>query len=545
MSTVADVVIQKIVDAGVDTIFGLPGGENVHLMDEIRAHGLEFVLVHNESSAVYMASAYARITGQIGVAITTLGPGILNAAAGVGHAFLDRAPVIILSAKMWDQILPGHTHQVLDQAAILSPMTKASFSLSAENVHDTMKHALRLTRIGSPGPVHLQVSKQVCEQQAAPPRMKLLSSALDQQIELKPSHAELVKSQQAIAGAKRPVLLVGLGLEPQRPYAELKELAEALNAPVITTPKGKGAIPADHPLAAGTLGLTRTDPAYEILAEADLVLGIGFDVVELVLPWDQTQAKNLIWMAPWANVDPVLPAIAELVGSMGAAMRQLANSAGTADPEWGDKRVATFRTQQAAMQLPEPSAGRMRPQDVLAAVGSAVPADTLVTTDVGSHKILASLDWPSQAPNRFMLSNGLSCMGYGVPAAIAASLAHKRKPTVAFTGDGGFAMVSGELNLITELGTPVIIVIMNDGALDLIRSAQNRAGKATFGTEFTNPNFQKIAEAYGIPCQQVSTADECSAAVAQAIGQNSPVIIEALIDPISYPTSPAGTASSY
>ncbi len=538
MSTVADVIIQKIADAGVDTIFGLPGGENVHIMDAIRAHGIEFVLVHNESSAVYMASAYARITGQIGVAVTTLGPGILNAAAGVGHAFLDRAPVIVLSAQMWEQILPGHTHQVLDQAAIMSPMTKASFSLSAENVHDTMKHALRLTRIGSPGPVHLQVSKQVCEHEAAPPRMKLLSSALDQQIELKPSHAELVKSQQAISKAKRPVILVGLGLEPQRPYAELKELAEALNAPTITTPKAKGALPADHPLAVGTLGLTRTDPAYEVLAEADLVLGIGFDVVELVLPWDQTQAKNLIWMAPWANVDPVLPAIAELVGSMRHAMLQLTDSGGTVDFGWGAERVRQFKAKQAQIELASPAPGRMRPQDVLQAVKSAVPHDTLVTTDVGSHKILASLEWPAHVPNSFFLSNGLSCMGYGVPAAIAASLAHKRQPVVAFTGDGGFAMISGELNLINELGTPVIIVIMNDEALDLIRSAQNRAGKSTFGTEFTNPDFQKIAEAYSIPFQQVSTAESCAAAVEQAIAQNTPIIIEALIDPVSYPTTP-------
>ncbi|MEM8862786.1 MAG: thiamine pyrophosphate-binding protein, partial [Chloroflexota bacterium] len=485
MSTVAEAIVQNLSDAGVDTIFGLPGGENVFVMDAIRQNGLRFVLVKNESSAVYMAAAYARVTGQIGAVLTTLGPGALNAAAGIGHAFLDRAPVIVVTAKMWDNILPGHTHQVLDQSAIISPMTKASFTLSVENVHDTMKHALRLTRIGCSGPVHVQVSKQICQEEAASPRMRLITQNLDKKFEIRANPTELSKAHAALAMSKKPVLLVGLGLEPERPYAQLKHLAEALSAPVITTPKAKGALSADHPLATGTIGLTRTDPAYEILAEADLVIGIGFDVVELVLPWDQTQAINLIWLAPWANVDPVLPAIAELVGKMGPIMENLTDSTSKIEPNWGAGRVKAFRDKMNQRALPQPANKRMRPQDVLNAVRFATPESILVTTDVGSHKILASLEWPAKAPNSFMLSNGLSCMGYGVPAAIAASMALGKQPTVSITGDGGFGMIIGELNLIHELEVPVIIVLMNDGALDLIRSAQNRSERETFGTEFT------------------------------------------------------------
>ena len=538
MSTVAEVIVQKLSDAGIDTVFGLPGGENVFVMDAIRQNGLRFVLVKNESSAVYMASAYARVTGQVGVALTTLGPGALNAAAGIGHALLDRAPVIILTAKMWDNLLPGHTHQVLDQSAIISPMAKASFTLSAENVHDTMKHALRLTKIGCPGPVHMQVSKQVCQTEAAAPRMRLIAQTLDSKFELRANPAELAKAQQALARARKPVLLVGLGLEPERPYSQLKHLAESISAPVIMTPKAKGAIVADHPLAAGTIGLTRTDPAYEILAEADLVIGIGFDVVELVLPWDQTQAINLIWLASWANVDPVLPAIAELVGSMGPIMDQLANHGVDSDQDWGASRVAQFKQKMTGRTLRAPAKNRVRPQDVLDAVRASTPDDILITTDVGSHKILTSLEWAAKSPNTFMLSNGLSCMGYGVPAAIAASLAQNKQPTVAVTGDGGFGMIIGELNLILELGTPVIIVLMNDGALDLIRSAQNRSKRETFGTEFTNPNFELIAQAYNLPFVRATSAEACRAAVSTAIEQKSPLILEACIDPRSYPTTP-------
>ncbi|MFK7805629.1 MAG: thiamine pyrophosphate-binding protein [Anaerolineae bacterium] len=539
MGTVAEIVVEKIFDAGVDTVFGMPGGESVFIMDALRGQGIRFVLVHNESSAVYMADAYARVTGQVGVVLTTLGPGAMNAAAGISHAFLDRAPVLIITAKMLEAVLPAHTHQVLDQAAILSPMTKASFTLSPENVHDTMKHALRLTKIGCPGPVHIQVSKHMCQKEADPPRMRLISPNFDGKSEIvRANPAEVDLARQTLAAARKPIILSGLGLEPERPYAELLELAESLNAPVVTTPKGKGAIPADHPLAAGTLGLTRTDPVYEVLAEADLVLAIGFDVVELVLPWDQTKAADLIWLAPWANVDPVLPAIAELVGTMGPIMHQLADSSGFVSNGWGIERVAEFKEKLAKRELPQPAPGRMLPQTVLQAVYSAAPSNTLVTTDVGSHKILTSLEWPAQTPNSFMLSNGLSCMGFGVPAAIGASLALGKQPVVAITGDGGFAMISGELNLITELGVPIIIVLMNDAALDLIRSAQKRSGKEAYGTEFTNPDFQKIAEAYGIPSCQVNTSEACQAAVAEAIATNRPILIEALIDPISYPTTP-------
>jgi acetolactate synthase-1/2/3 large subunit len=180
----------------------------------------------------------------------------------------------------------------------------------------------------------------------------------------------------------------------------------------------------------------------------------------------------------------------------------------------------------------------MRPQAVLEILRRYTPRDTLVTTDVGSHKILAALTWPSYTPNRYLLSNGLSCMGYAVPAAIAASLALGREMTVALTGDAGVQMVLGELGLLNELGTPVIMVVFHDNALDLIRSAQTRARNPAFGTEFSNPDFMQIAAAYGLAGVRVSSEDELDAAVQVVVAARRPYLIEALIDPISYPTTP-------
>ncbi|MGB1250418.1 MAG: thiamine pyrophosphate-binding protein, partial [Candidatus Promineifilaceae bacterium] len=342
-------------------------------------------------------------------------------------------------------------------------------------------------------------------------------------------------ARRVLESAEKPVVLIGLGLEPERPYQALNDLVESLGAAAIVSPKGKGAISAESPHYAGTLGIMRNDPAYEILVEADCIIAVGYDIVELVKPWDTS--APLIWIAPWENEDVPITSVAEFVGEMTPVLRQLCDLPHKDRSTWLE-RVAAFRAKQAARTYPAPAAGRMLPQTVLEAIEQAVPADTLITTDVGSHKILTALEWPSRTPNRYMLSNGLSSMGFGLPAAIAGCLALNRQPVVSIMGDGGFSMVIGELELLTRLQTPVILVVMNDAALDLIRAAQWRAGEASYGTEFGNPDFMLIAQAYGIAGRMVTTAEECAAAVKMAIRNNRPILIEAHIDPSTYPTTP-------
>jgi acetolactate synthase I/II/III large subunit len=535
MTTVADTVAMHLVQAGVETVFGLPGGENVHLMDALRRAGLRFVLVRNESSAVFMADATARLTGRPGVCLTTLGPGALNAVAGVGHAYLDRAPVVVITAETPGHLLAYHTHQVIDLEALFRPITKGTFAVTAATVGEIMPQALALTQAGRPGPVHLRLSNEeaslIAQVAASEPTAEASRTERGQSLV-----EEVARARTLLAQAHRPVIVAGVGLEPEQPYPALRELAEAAQAPVIVTPKSKGALPADHPLYAGVIGLTRNDPAYTILDEADAIIAVGFDVVELVKPWQQPQP--LIWVAPWANDDPLVAAVAELVGPLAPSLEQLTDSAFATDADWGAVRVGQFQAERAQVALPEPQAGRLRPQTVLALLRAAAPRDLLVTTDVGSHKILAALEWPAYAANRYLLSNGLSCMGYALPAAIAASLALGGQMTVALTGDAGMAMVLGELALLQELQTPVLILVFNDSALDLIRSAQVRAGKPAFGTEFHNPDFLQLATAYGLEAQRVATEAECTAALERALAAGRPCLIEALIDPISYPTTP-------
>ncbi|MCB0170038.1 MAG: thiamine pyrophosphate-binding protein [Anaerolineae bacterium] len=529
MTTVAQLLAKTLYDRGVRTVFGLPGGEVVELLDAFRTTDIEFVLVKNESTAVYMADVTARLTGTIGVALTTLGPGAANAYAGVAHAYLDRAPVLLITAQTDPQRIGVHTHQVLDLQACFGPVTKFTAELELATAPETIQLALSQLTSGRPGPVHLGLCGRVASGEThaladikQPPRTDDLASQVT-----------AIKSW--LNKSVRPVIVAGLGLEPEQPYAELLALAEALAAPVIDTPKAKGSVPANHPLFAGTLGLTVTDPAYEILDEADCIVAVGFDVVELVKPWSQT--APLIWIAPWQNYDPPLAAVHEYVGPMAPLLDALANRvAHRADAAWGSPRVADFRAKQAQKPIPPAAAGRITPPAVLAVIRDQTAAEVVITTDVGSHKIFTALDWPAYHPNRYFVSNGLSAMGFGLPAAIAAAKI-TQQPAICITGDAGLAMVIGELSLAVELNLPVVIVVMNDNALDLIRTAQQRRGKTVYGTTFTNPDYSLIVAGYGLHYQRVTDVPSCQNALQAALAAAGPSLLDVQIDPAAYPTA--------
>ena len=528
--TVAQAVVRLLKEAGADTVFGLPGGENVELLEALRQADIRFVLVKNESSAVYMADVYARLTAKLGIVLTTLGPGASNAFVGMAHADLDRAPVLLLSAETNQSFLPDHTHQVYDLQTIFQPICKLTLSLNPENVYEAVTQALTTMFAGRPGPVHLSLSREMAAKaakQQTETKQQSKPSKLDQNA--------LNTAKNALDKAKRPIIIAGLGLEPQKPYDALKAFAEASDAPVIVTPKAKGALSDKHPLAVGTIGLTRTDPVYDLIEEADLIIAIGFDVVELVKPWNED--APLIWIAAWENSKPKLPSVCDLEGDIATILRTLSQNPKEKD-DWGEARVSSFQKKQAQKVLAKASEGLVLPQEVLKSARKYLFDDTLITTDVGSHKILSALEWQAFTENRYMLSNGLSAMGFGLSAAIAGALA-LNELTVCITGDAGFSMVIGELSIIKEQGLAVMIIVMNDSALDLIRSAQHRSGKESFGTEFINPDFAHIAKAYDLDYYQVNSPESCDQVFSKAVQQGSACLIEARIDPISYPSTPS------
>ena len=542
MSTCAEVLARSLHDLGVRTVFGLPGGENVRLLDALRRQGIDFVLVRNESSAAYAASARWTLTGELQACLTTLGPGITHAAAGVGHLWLDRAGVVVISACTAEASGPMHTHQVLDQEHLMAPMVKAHIKVEPDNVH-SVRDVCSLAAEGRPGPVYVQISNEVAGLAAAgdgiapDPRPPAWPERDKEGVE---------KALALMARTHRSVVVVGLGARDASLRASVQAVADSLNAPIVATPKAKGIVPDSHPLAAGVVGLTRTDPVYELLEQADLVIAIGFDVVELVLPWEFDGA--LVWVAEWPNVDPPLPADVELVGDVAGHLEALAEVAESA-PGWSDTNFHTFRKDRTVPAPKATAEGRVSPQAVMRSLRRHANLDAIMTVDVGSHKIHFALDWPTHDVSGFLLSNGLSCMGFGLAGAIGAATLDPGRQVLCVIGDGGLSMCAGELGLLRELGVNVKVVVMQDEALDLIRVAQLRAGGPVHGTEYgVSVDHTRLAAAYGIPGQRVTDGTSLDDAVRTACTQMGPYLIEVMLDPVSYPTfptTPDGRGATY
>lgn len=531
METIASFLVREMVKAGVTTVYGLPGGENVCVLDEIRKQGVEFILVRNESSAFYMADTAARLTNNMSVVLTTLGPGAANSFAGLANAYLDRSPILMISAQTDQQLIGVHTHQVVNLQACFQPITKYTAQINENSATTTIKKALSILHSGRPGPVHLGISNQVAMLRSPKKHIPETIKTPDS------THCDVTeKINYILNGKEKPVIVIGLGLEPDKPYPALQAFSKKINAPVIDTPKSKGSIPSDHPLFAGTIGLTHHDPVYSILNEADCIIAIGFDVVELVKPWDQTQP--LIWISNWKNFDPHIPCEFEFVGNISILLSKLSKSAQSSSlPNWGQTRVKKFIEKMKSTYADNLNqhSNYILPLDLLTAIRENTPDDIIITTDVGSHKIFYALNWQAKKPNSYFVSNGLSVMGFGLASAIAAAQI-TNQVTICITGDAGFAMVEGELSLVIEQELPLIIIIMNDSSLDLIRNAQIRNNKPVFGTEFSNPDFRLIAEAYKLDYYQVKNQTECNEVIQNTVKAKKPVIIDAMIDPRGYPT---------
>ncbi len=529
MVTVAAYLAERLSATGVTRVYGLPGGENVEILEALRQQGIDFLLVKNESSACFMAATDARLTGKIGVALTTLGPGAANAYAGLAHAYLDRAPILLITAVSDPALVGRHTHQALDLSAIFQPICKFTAELSTANAVQSIHKAMRLARAGRPGPVHLCLHNRIALEQV---EYDSVPEPAESGISSRDTNMNAIHT--VLADKRKPIIVVGLGLEPQGPYSTVRLLAESLRAPVIDTPKSKGALSADHPLFAGTIGLTRDDPVYELLDEADCIIAIGFDVVELVKPWGYV--TPLIWIANWENSDPQILSELEAVGNIDDILEALSQAKAETEANWGAERLSRFRESQAMSDFLRPKANRILPQTFLTSMRENTPDEILVTTDVGSHKIFAALNWQARVPNRYFVSNGLSTMGFGLCSAIAAAEVTSM-PAVCITGDAGLAMVMGELGLLVERQLPVLVVVMNDAALDLIRSAQLRQGRPSFGTEFQNPDYELIAHAYGLAYRRVESRRDCDDAFRDGLSKGKPMLIDVMIDPVGYPTT--------
>jgi len=522
MSSVARLIGERLRSAGVRHVFGHPGGEVVDLIEGFRAAGLEFVLAKHETGAAFMAEAMASSTGRPGACLATLGPGATNLVTGVAHAYLDRSPLIALTGQLPVDRYEIVTHQKLDLRALFAPITKWQARVSAANAGAMTDRALSVALHPRQGPVFLEVPSDVPSRDAPP-------TAADPE----PQRGARVPDQRSVSEAMallgtsaRPVLFAGLDALDAATAEPLRRFVEAWGIPAILSPKAKGLLRDDHPLVVGTIEGLGSAKLYEWVARRDLVVMVGFDPVEFDRDW--TSVAPVIHLSPLPNDDGYYRSAVELVGPVPGSLDALRVSAKAKDAT----DVARFRDEFRRFVRPQRS--RLTSQDVLGALRAALPEDALVSCDVGFNKSVAVQCWPAYAPRTFFVSNGLSSMGYGLPAAIGLKLAYPERAVACILGDGGFAMSVAELETAARLGLAFTVVVLADEALQQIKAGQERKGFPVTGTTFGALDYRALATAFGADGVEVRTLDECRAAFRDAARSTRVTLIAAHVDPAGY-----------
>jgi acetolactate synthase-1/2/3 large subunit len=525
--SVGRLIGDRLREAGVRYVMGHPGGEVVDLIEGFRAAGLEFVLTRHETSAAFMADAMAASTGIPGVCVATLGPGATNLVTGVAQAYLDRSPVLALTGQLPMSRYEIVTHQKLDLRALYTPITKWQARVSAADAADVADRALRVALSPRRGPVHLEVPSDVPHQETsevdeAPAWPATRMPAID-------AGAAGAAAQRLVRG-RRPLILVGLDANDDVIASRVAAFAEEWQIPVLDSPKAKGVFPEDHPLFVGTIEMLGTARLYEEIERSDLVFMIGFDPVEFDRDWPA--GPEVVHIGPLPNDDRYYRASVEVVGPINEALDAIRSLAGTPQAKRSAAEIADFRSSFRAFV--SPARPGLTAQRVLTVMREVLPIDAIATCDVGYNKAVTGQCWVAHRAKTFFMSNGLSSMGYGLPAAIGLKLVHRDTPVACVLGDGGFGMTMAELETAARLGLPVIVVVLADDALSQIKAGQERRGYPVTGTTFGALDYVAIARGFGAKGYDVTTEAECRAAFRDALSARTPVLIAAHVDPTAY-----------
>ena len=473
MATTVEVLAEAFKEAGTPFIVGHPGGESVELMEAARLRDMRFILMKQEVAGAMLAATWGDLTGAPGVCLSTRGPGAANMVNGIAHAALDRSPLIAITDRYSTPEHEVGLRQRVDQLAMMAPLVKWGTTMDARVVRQQVARAMRTATAPAPGPVQFdmpqsETTKQVGELTAPPALLPNITFP-------EPDRSSLKDALAMIDGARKPILLAGLGTYWDNAHAELVALAEQLGAPVLTTSKLKGAIPEDHPLRAGCIigGLIER----KLVNEADLIITVGLDAVELQpKPWPYS--TPVLSLTNIHSLDALVPAKLEVLGNLKGLLAGLTEWC-TAGTGWGEKAAATFRDD-VRNALNTPAKG-LSPQRVMEVARGCLPRDTIATCDAGASRLLVVQKWQSYGPREFLTSNGLGSMGYAIPGALAARLRHPDRPVVAFTGDGGFMMAVAELQTAVREKLPITVVVLDDEEIGLIRIKQELKGIARHG----------------------------------------------------------------
>jgi acetolactate synthase I/II/III large subunit len=524
----SDVFVECLEAEGVRYVFGIPGEETLDLNQSLANSSVSFVPVRHEQGGAYMADVIGRLTGRAGVCLGTLGPGAMNLVTAIGDAYLDRAPLVALTGQADLERMHKESHQFIDLVELFRPITKWNARVTSPDiVPEVVRKAFKVAESEKPGATHLELPEDVMAadvSDAQPLRRR-------RPVKPEPSARELLKAADLVRNAINPVVLAGNGVVRAGAAPALREFCRATGIAVAETFMGKGVVDFTDPMALGTVGLQSRDYAMAGFEDADVVLAVGYDLVEHAPQhWNPRKDKTIVVVdSEPAEIDEFFTAEVELVGDIYHVLTRLAEECRDVPHSGGSQRlrdVVLGRFEAAK----DDDAFPFQPPRVLWEIRQALRRDDILVSDVGLHKLWIGRMFPAHEPNTVLIANGLAGMGFALPAAIGAKLVHPERRVVAVSGDGGFLMNCQELETAMRLRTPVVNLVWENRQYGSIVWKQDKRFGEHFGTDFTNPDFVRLAEAFGMPAFRCEEVDDLGRHLRHSLGLDVPSLIVVPID---------------
>lgn len=526
---VAQMLVKCLEHEGVRYVFGIPGEENLEVMNALSNSSIQFITTRHEQGAAFMADVYGRLTGKAGVCLSTLGPGATNLVTGVADADSDGAPLVAITGQVGTERMHITSHQFLDLCKMFEPITKRTKQVVLpDTVAEIVRLAFKYAESEKPGATHIDLPVNISKMKVSPGETPLRKKKMVTEA------AELDCIEEAagiIFRAENPIILAGSGAVRERASEAITQFAEKLKIPVVHTMMAKGIIPYDNKYSLWTIGLLQKDFGNKILDNADLVIAVGYDIVEYSPSrWNSDPNRNIIHIdARPSHINklyqPVLDVVGDISYSLNSIMRRVHRSKEPVRAlEIKEKLLKEHLSYEHDESFP------MKPQRILQDVRKVMGADDIVISDVGAHKMWIARHYNCKKPNTCIISNGFATMGIAVPGAIAAKLINPDRKILAISGDGGFMMNCQELETALRIGTPFVTLIFNDSHYGLIKWKQeDQYGKSCF-VNFSNPDYVTFAQSMHAKGYRIHSADELIPTLEEAFRQSVPCIIDCPVD---------------
>ena len=524
----AELLVQCLEQEGVRYVFGVPGEENLFLLEALGRSSIEFITTRHEQGAAFMADVYGRLTGRAGVCLSTLGPGATNLMTGVADANLDGAPLVAITGQVGTDRMHIESHQYLDLVAMFAPVTKWNAQIvRPTNTPEIIRKAFKRAQAEKPGAVHIDLPENIAAMEVEGTPL-----GLGKPITTYASFSELNEAAALISKAQYPLILAGNGVIRNHASDALVEFATRLNIPVVNTFMGKGAIPYTHPLSLWTTGLQKRDFVSCCFDRTDLVIAVGYDLVEYSpKKWNPEGTTPIIHVSlTESETDSSYVPAVDVVGDMSDSLVEILRRADRSMKQ--DEFISNVRSQliENYEHYAQDDGYPLKPQRIIYDVRQVMGPEDIVISDVGAHKMWIARHYHCDRPNTCLISNGFAAMGIAIPGALAAKLVYPDRKIVAMTGDGGFMMNCQELETALRAKTPFVTLVFNDGGYGLIEWKQQDQFQRSRFIEFGNPDFVKFAESMGLKGYRVNAADELLPILKEALEQEVPTVIDCPVD---------------